>query len=1156
MEKYKKIFIAGAGSAAWWNAGDEAIFSSMLSDLRSEIPDAQFFVLSANPPGTLQSYRVEEIPFNNIGLMVKAVKESDLLILGGGGLFYDYWGFNVDDLLTPDHVGQGVYVDFAILATLLNKPLMIYAVGVGPLNSETGQSYTKIIFEQAQQITVRDPASKELMASLGIPAEKIQTTADPVYGARQVSANAGQQYLQEKVGPSLQAPILGVSLRAWNLNDSPESDWGPSVAQALDHFIEQYGGTVLFIPFHKKVDQVDDASESERVQHLMKHADRAFVAEESYSPDEKVSILRCCDLVLGMRLHSLIFAIRYGIPVVGLAYDPKVSQVLLALHREEYLLDLSGLDEDVLYSALQSAYENRADLSAYYRNQASLLEDLAHQNAKLAAELLRRERSTTAPLSEKTEQFIKSLLLEQSLHAYRQYNRIRNLLDQVSQLQQTIDSKTQALEDMNQVLEDMNQALEFKNQSLEHTLQVLEDTKLILNNTNQALYNNFQALNQIHSSRSWRFITRLGNIRLRIAPHGSRREKILFSVLSLLSLLKTRVRRPYQRSEEEDRPKTGPIESNQPASEPSGSSIPPSSIQITSDVPDSSTQSSSNISTQATESENPSQSPSSNHELIRAPHKTKNTGRVILAVSTFFDFEGNNMFFGGAERYLMELVRLVRSLGYEVEVYQCATSDWVRYYKDVRVVGINCQGDVGLFNVEFHKSIEEGILTVYFVFFLAQPLYFSSSSIGISHGVYWDNNRFEVSSSEREKWTKEILEAFSHISTMVSVDTNTINWVRATNRSLGERFIYIPNFVDLEQFHPKDPGQKSGDEKIIVLYPRRLYGPRGFWLVQKLIPEFLKKYPNLIFHFVGKADPQEEQAVRTLVAEYPGQVEWYFLPPERMHEAYERADIALIPTISSEGTSLSCLEAMASGNAVIATNIGGLPDLILSNYNGILIEPNLDSLRDALHLLLRDPSLRVSLAKRGMEVAKSFDIEHWRAQWKKVLERYLPKKEAFAKLPTIAVFPPAPAMKWEGDQQRSHFMALQLATHGIETYWQNPGGRQSSDYSCLHVITEQDDLYLERPILFLSHPQQVELLKQYDHPFVVYDVPSSDLQAMDEHKKLLNQADIVLAASQELLQQIRSDRADAVYLPLGADEETTEAFVMQAFLTQLHEKRK
>ena len=126
-----------------------------------------------------------------------------------------------------------------------------------------------------------------------------------------------------------------------------------------------------------------------------------------------------------------------------------------------------------------------------------------------------------------------------------------------------------------------------------------------------------------------------------------------------------------------------------------------------------------------------------------------------------------------------------------------------------------------------------------------------------------------------------------------------------------------------------------------------------------------------------------------LVKKYQGRVSWKTLEMQAMHEAYEMADITLIPSLYSEGTSLSCLEAMASGNAVIATNIGGLPDLVISGYNGLLIEPSVSALREALSTLCDNPDKRRQLGKRAQEVAGAFNIDIWRSKWRKILTEVL-----------------------------------------------------------------------------------------------------------------------------------------------------------------------
>ena len=156
----KRVLIAGAPTSAWLNVGDEAILSNMVADLRAVLPHVQISIVSSNPEGALASYMVDEVSDQNIEELIKTAQASDLIILGGGGIFYDYWGFNTNELLTPNHTGHGIFVDVALLAALLDKPLMTYAVGVGPLNTLSAKHFTKIVFEQANRITVRDRESK------------------------------------------------------------------------------------------------------------------------------------------------------------------------------------------------------------------------------------------------------------------------------------------------------------------------------------------------------------------------------------------------------------------------------------------------------------------------------------------------------------------------------------------------------------------------------------------------------------------------------------------------------------------------------------------------------------------------------------------------------------------------------------------------------------------------------------------------------------------------------------------------------------------------------------------------------------------------------------------------------------------------------------
>jgi len=471
--------------------------------------------------------------------------------------------------------------------------------------------------------------------------------------------------------------------------------------------------------------------------------------------------------------------------------------------------------------------------------------------------------------------------------------------------------------------------------------------------------------------------------------------------------------------------------------------------------------------------------------------------KVAILTQTFFDFDGNNMFFGGAERYVIELVHLARELGFDPEVYQCGNSDWERYYFDFKVTGLNVHGNSNALSNMFYKLNRSFQLVIYSSFILASRK-LDVPTIGISHGIFWDYPTEDQAWYHAAQYARMIIGSIENCSCVVSVDTNTINWVRATSLLKAKNCMFIPNFVDLEQFKPSEQEKKS--ERITVLYPRRLYTPRGFWLISEILPELLHDFPQLDFHFVGKADPAEETRVRDLVNMFPERVKWYFLPPQEMHTAYQQVDITLIPTLYSEGTSLSCLEALASGNVVIATNVGGLPDLIFNGFNGLLVEPKASSLRRALTLVCEDAELRQRLKTNSRAVAETFNIQRWRDEWQRLLTEMLPKlpeHPAPSSIMRFAIVVPPVGVDWNSPAGFAHKTALDLTARGYETYWVNENGRSSSAIDNLHIVSSKDDLYLSGPQLFLFSTTGGAWKEQLQHAKVVFDAECNSIEFLD-----------------------------------------------------------
>ena len=380
-----------AGYIGFGNAGDEAIAKVVTGHLRERVPGAEITIVSGNPRHTAEAYGVHAIGWRDPLAIAEAVRHTDLTILGGGGLFQDYWGFDPAAILTREHWGLSFYVTPVLLSAVYAKPLMLYAVGAGPLLSEHGRKYTKVAGDIAQRITVRDLVSKDLFESLGVSPNKITVTADPAFDlapAPEAEIADLPEVREWKSG----APAIAVCLRTWNFGaDSTFCD--REVALALDDVLASEGGRILFVPFQSG----DDLYVANRVFQQLRHRQNAAVLAEPCSPATLAGIVAKADLVLGMRLHSVIFSLAAQVPFVALEYDPKVGGLAALTGFQEFTLPFGGIEADVLAGRMRQALRER---DRFRERAGTILSDLrsrARENAAIAADLLHPAEQTAPP---------------------------------------------------------------------------------------------------------------------------------------------------------------------------------------------------------------------------------------------------------------------------------------------------------------------------------------------------------------------------------------------------------------------------------------------------------------------------------------------------------------------------------------------------------------------------------------------------------------------------------------------------------------------------------------------------------------------------------------------------------------------------------------
>ena len=377
-----------AGYYGFGNAGDEAILATVLADLRALEPALLATVVAEDTRAT-SAYGVATVHWKDVPGIAAAVQEADLVILGGGGLFQDSLAFDPAAILTPRHHGISYYSGFPLLAAAFGKPCAMYAVGVGPLTTDAGRAGTRAAFERADVVTVRDAASKAALVALGIDADRIHVTADPAYRLPRASEARAEEILQMAGLDIGLRPRLGVALRHWDIGVDP-ARWEEQVALALDEFLLRYDGVAVFVPFQAlREDLVNDVAAAHRVRARMRHATRTVVLDGSQSPSEKAAVLGSCDVVLGMRLHSLVFAMSAGVAAVALAYDPKVRVAMVAAGAPERVIEIAGVTADALAAALSTTYTQRAAVGQRLGIAAARLRESALENARLALRLTR-----------------------------------------------------------------------------------------------------------------------------------------------------------------------------------------------------------------------------------------------------------------------------------------------------------------------------------------------------------------------------------------------------------------------------------------------------------------------------------------------------------------------------------------------------------------------------------------------------------------------------------------------------------------------------------------------------------------------------------------------------------------------------------------------
>ena len=332
--------------------------------------------------------------------MLEAVESADLVLVGGGGLLHDLWPPEPERMLTSEHWGLNYYCGIPWLAAGMGKNVMIYAAGVGPLVFAEGRDLVRDLARAARAITLRDGASAALLEELSSEMPRPDVTADPVWRLDPLEGAARAKFLERAGVPS--GPWLGVAVRNWSVGVDQES-WERELVAGVREFASPRGLGVLFLPFQQaKTPLQDDVGLSRRLAARLEGS-KTYVLAEPCSPEDLGGAIGACDVLLGMRLHSIVFACMTGTPAAALDYDPKVELHRSMLEPPLPSVKLARLTAASLVGALESAWEAREEMPARQRELAARMRERAARNPEVAQEVL--EMAPRAPRAEVMKTF-------------------------------------------------------------------------------------------------------------------------------------------------------------------------------------------------------------------------------------------------------------------------------------------------------------------------------------------------------------------------------------------------------------------------------------------------------------------------------------------------------------------------------------------------------------------------------------------------------------------------------------------------------------------------------------------------------------------------------------------------------------------------------
>ena len=377
--------------------------------------------------------------------------------------------------------------------------------------------------------------------------------------------------------------------------------------------------------------------------------------------------------------------------------------------------------------------------------------------------------------------------------------------------------------------------------------------------------------------------------------------------------------------------------------------------------------------------------------------------RVILC-SPIFDFDKKRFTIGGIQTYIRDLADVC--LKNNISVILAQMKDEYLCYDETVVDGIKIEKypSIMKFGKFQYQAVFNKIYDKYndknsvFIIDTDQRDIKSSKKnvITIQHGIafdipgnmiggFWGKYDILQKINKLLRCIKNV-GRLSNTENVVCVDYNYYNWFR-TLGTIRNNVTVIPNYssgcISEEELKIKI---KERAYPLHIIFARRFVEYRGTVIFTNVIKKLYSEGFEFYVTFSG-AGPLLNN-VKNVFSDN-NRVSFTSFDARESIEFHKQFDISVIPTIYSEGTSLSLAEAMSSGCIPIATHVGGMTNMILDNYNGFLCSPTENDLYCVMKKILNTPIVELNKISRNayFSATEAFSKQRWGEKWIEFLDQ-------------------------------------------------------------------------------------------------------------------------------------------------------------------------